>query len=222
MQLTPKFRVRFHYWPADYWVAAFDETPFGYATDVSFTLTVDEEGRERVAVTEDIQGQDYMTAVPMVILTNPLDPRGWNEVEIVIHNKFDLPERAWLKGVPLEANEETRQAVLEGFRKQHAAFSGGYDTAFAFYKPHMNNDGAAYGRTAEEWFNSVASELFTENYRLLPFDASQSELRIVGYGRLATLHPSPVRYEILNQNGAKLTPFMYFYKDAQGNWHPRD
>ncbi len=217
--LEPQVRVRFHYWPEDEWVTAFEETSTGYATDITFTRETDEEGHEIVRVAEDIQGQPWLTATPLRKVDGP---EGWHSYALELNSDFSFPERQWTTGQKLENNKKTQQAIEAEFQKAYDIFAQkDPDKLFAYYKANMENDGAVYGDSAKEWFNDSLSEFVSPDYDYEPFDASKSELRIFGDGRLATLHPSPIRI-VSDKYKQWYSPMLYFWKDADGNWHPRD
>lgn len=218
VDLVPQVRVRFHYWPEDEWVTAFEETSTGYATDITFTRETDEEGHEIVRVAEDIQGQPWLTATPVRKVDGP---DGWYSYALDLKSDFDFPEREWTTGQQLDDNAKTRKAVEAEFRKAYDIFAQkDPDKTFQFYKPQMIKDGASYGDGARKWFDYIFPEMVAESSTFEPFDASGAELQIYGDGRLATLYPSPVQVKI--NTGQIFTPFLYFWKDAEGNWHPRD
>lgn len=218
VDLVPQVRIRFHYWPEDEWVTAFQETSTGYATDITFTRNTDEDGQEKVRVTEDLQGQPWLTATSIRKVEGP---EGWYTYALDLKSDFDFPERQWTSGQQLDNNPKTRKAVEAEFQKAYDILvQKDPEKTFQFYKPQMANDGASYGEGAREWFDNIAIELVHESSEYRPFDTSSSELLIFGDGRLATLHPSPIQIKM--QTGQLYTPLIYFWKDAEGNWHPRD
>ena len=74
-----------------------------------------------------------------------------------------------------------------------------------------------------KWFNDLYSDIFVSpDYEYGPFDISQSELRILGYGRLATLEPSPIFTESKKYQGKANAPPLFLGKDSSGKWHLRD
>ena len=222
VDLMPQVRVRFHYWLDGYSLVAFQDTPYGYATDLTFTLAQDEDGKERIDIREDIQGQEYMTANKMRHVSGKLQSGEWITYELELTSQFDLPEHKWLTGQQLQKDNKIQKAIVEEFRRSYQILSKkDADKSYRLYEPQMKNAGASYGIAPREWFETSLGEFIDPDYDYLPFDASQSELRIYGYGRLATLHPSPI---VLNSKKYSQTgsPLLYFWKDSSGKWHLRD
>ena len=222
VNLVPQVRVRFHYWPDGYGLVAFQKTPYGYATDLTFTLALDEDGKERIDIREDIQGQEYLTARKVRHVSGKLQSGEWITYELELTSRFDLPERKWLTGQQLQKDNKTKKAVIEAFRRVYQVLSQkDADKSYRLYEPQMKNDGASYGIDPREWFDDQATDLISQDYEYRDFDVSESELRIFGYGRLATLFPSPIVTESEKYKDY-FAPSLYFWKDSSGKWHLRD
>ena len=221
VSIPSEVRFRFYYWP-EY---TLPKDSFGdeykYATDITFRLETREDGSEYIKVTEDLQGMPYMKASKMRLLSGELKPRDWNEVELSLTTDFDFPERQWINGVQLKDSEATINEVKREYEKLYSAYKIGNDSAYRYYKSLAQNDGQSYGVSAQEWYeDSGVSQLAKGKIKLLPYNDNKSELRIYGNGRLATIIPSPISGK--DEFNQIITPIIYFWKDEQGNWHPRD
>ena len=151
VSLVPQVRVRFHYWPDGYGLVAFQETPYGYATDLTFTLALDEDGKERIDIREDIQGQEYLTARKVRHVSGKLQSGEWITYELELTSQFDLPERKWLRGEQLQKDNKTKKAVVEEFRRAYNTLSQRDKVkSYKFYESQVINAGASYGVDSHE------------------------------------------------------------------------
>ena len=78
---------------------------------------------------------------------------------------------------------------------------------------------AAVGAPVDAFYaRSIAPLIDDPDTVIVPFDVTDSEFRIFGNGRLAGFVPIPHRFASTVNEGWQSTLYLYYWKDAQGQW----
>lgn len=211
----PYFRLDFGNWDIREFPDTFDGRPMAVRMQVKLSETGEQVMQHAVELQPRIAAND-----PARIAAPGPAQEGWVWYRFDAEVDVDLPAMAWMEGEALSDTAETRQTLTAAMRQVHSKLGDGAATARAALEPFIARQAASLGGTPDEYFPVyLAPDLDNEDLQLVPFDVSGAELRFFGEGRLASFVPMPHRFEDTSTPGYVTTMYLYYWRDADGQWN---
>lgn len=210
-------KIDFGYWPILDRPRPFNGRPM--AAGLEITIEDNTTGMPVMILGAYVGDQPYMRMDRARLVEGTGVVGTWNTYEMNVDLDISLPSAEWLKSSPLPQNEATRTAVLSEFQDLHRALDAGMNATKQTLAPFIARQAAAIGSNPEEFANVSMRQLFDSEsgFELIPFDTSGSELTFFGEGRLATFVPLPNGFRN-EETGQQANLFVYYWRDAAGNW----
>ena len=216
----PGVRLRFGYWPAGTFPEMFSDRPF--VADIVMAPPAEGLGSAPplVVIASEAPGQELMR-VTDIDQAARLTEDGWAQFDITVDVKVRLPKFAWMqKAVSLNGSVAERAQVLAQLARAHDALVAGPGATADVLGPYLDQKAGAVGMDTGSFAEMSFGFLFDpeRGFAVDPFETSDRPLALFGNGRVATVLPVPVTFTNADL-GRQGTLYLYYWQDAQGQWH---
>jgi hypothetical protein len=144
----------------------------------------------------------------------------WNRYRISFELANDFYDSEYRK-LAVDLSQEDFEEIVNEYEKIYKSIE--YGSIKPLLKSYLHKYSADTGMTEEEIYESLFSDFNDPDfgYELGAFNASKSDLALVGNGKLALLDPSPIYY-LSETLGRKESIIIMLWKDKNGIWKIKD
>jgi hypothetical protein len=193
---------------------------FFSGADYVFDFKVNVNGDGNPLVIVESIGDQAISDVKFSKVEGSGDLEEWNSYRITFELAYDFYDSEYRDSAVGLSKRDYGQ-VVDRYKEIYDSFEDG--TLKELLKNYLRKYSADTGMTEDEVYESLFSDYKDPElaYELEEFDASKSDLVLVGNGKLALLDPSPIYYVSANL-GRKERIMIMLWKDKNGIWKIKD
>lgn len=213
---VPFFRMDMGYWDFTEITDQFDGRPMVVRMQVDL-ITPEAGGPAQQRLTSQVDALPLMGGNEPARAAGGAD--GWVVYRFDVTLDVDLPPMAWMEGQVLEDTPTMRQSLIAEMQTVHRALGQGSAAARPYLEDFVARAAASLGAPVDAFYErSVAPLIDDPDYKIVPLNVSEAELRLFGNGRLASFVPLPHRFASTVDEGWETNLSLYYWKDQTGQW----